>query len=1043
MLALAGIMNRPISFKLLLVLLTFSVLLSACEAKKTTPLAVKGVLDLSDWNFNQNGPVKLKGEWEFYWKQLLTPDDFSGSLLPDKTGFFPVRGKWNDKVVNGVPLTIRGYATLRLKVLMPVDTSPLVIRYYNGISAAKIWMDGELLKNVGITGKDSQTVQERTATPSIHHAGTRRDVREFVIQIASYRLNQYYGANYSVSIGKYDDLRFGTNFRTYLGSLIVGALAFMGLYHAILYLFRKKDRSNLYFSAVCFLYAFMSATYGWGFSHLSSIFGNSESYLTFYYMSEISLNLLLPAFVLFVYSLFPRECSKYVVWLSLMAGVCWGVAKIPMYYYRGGNQVIEAITLTMNHPLRPFEFIFLALMVYIIIILCLAAYRKRPNALLMLASIMLILVFGISDLLQLIYSSPRIRLLDIGFFSMIVCQSFVLSRRFSLSFSDVERLSEELKDKNISLSRLDALKDEFIANTTHELNTPLSGIIGIAESMTAGATGKLPENATRNLDMIVASGKRLSGLINNILDFSRLKHKDLALSITPIDLKVLVSIILKLLTPLAQVNGLVLKNEIPKSCPYVHGDENRLQQIFYNLIGNAIKYTEKGAITVGAEILDSQIKIYVKDTGIGIPVHKQKDIFIYFEQVSHDDFGESDSFQKPGFLQNQKGTGLGLPITKQLVELHSGTIELESVPGQGSTFFVTLPMAVNVPKDSFPQSEAKQPTQQLLERPSVIYPEPRNDLYSDHGPLILVVDDDPINLQVVMNHLIPSGYDVQTALTGQKALEMVRADVPDLLLLDVMMPHMDGYQVCRHLRETHSPSALPIIMLTAKSQLSDLVKGFDSGASDYLTKPFSRDELLARVNTQLKLKRAYNTLKENTDLKKEIELQKIKELDLVKLQQSLAYVLNSFDDAITSADSSNIKENISMGLQKINATLNQLKTALSDTPDNLEKRTLSVQLLNQALSVWQNETGLTRADLAEQSGIWKVYTTKDGFERTQTLDKYLDIKQFPKRPRSYKIYQTVDFVLASCETPSEIRDELEDSLSALKNKIQGVPDYIN
>ncbi|MEM7372841.1 MAG: response regulator [Bacteroidota bacterium] len=419
---------------------------------------------------------------------------------------------------------------------------------------------------------------------------------------------------------------------------------------------------------------------------------------------------------------------------------------------------------------------------------------------------------------------------------------------------------------NEALRKADTLKDEFLANTSHELRTPLNGIIGLAESLHEGAAGKLNEELKENLQMIAGSGKRLSRLVNDILDFSRLKNKDLQLHTKAIDLHPLTQVILSLSKPLIGAKPISLHNHIPRDVPLIEGDEDRLHQILFNLVGNGIKFSQSGKVEVGTLAAESQARhkndpaphveeqasldrrlqtFFVRDTGIGIPTSQFEQIFESFEQ------GDGSSAREYG------GTGLGLSVTKQLVELHGGSIWVESEVGKGSTFYFTLPIALDqasTPKRS--ESELK-PTEEIkpllqLEKEQEAL-ENLPVLASDR-PHILVIDDEPINQQVIKNHLSSKQFQITQALNGQKGLDILAAGQTfDLVLLDLMMPRMSGYEVCEKIREQYLPSELPIIMITAKNQVSDLVEGLALGANDYLAKPFSRQEFLARVRTHLNL----------------------------------------------------------------------------------------------------------------------------------------------------------------------------------------------
>jgi two-component system, sensor histidine kinase ChiS len=450
-----------------------------------------------------------------------------------------------------------------------------------------------------------------------------------------------------------------------------------------------------------------------------------------------------------------------------------------------------------------------------------------------------------------------------------------------------------LETKNTKLEELDKLKDEFLANTSHELRTPLNGIIGLAESLIDGATGALSDNTKSNLDMIASSGRRLSSLVNDILDFSRLKHRNIDLQIKPIAVREIVEVVLLLCQSLVGTRALRLVNAVGTDLPLVDADENRLQQILYNLIGNAIKFTESGTIEVSAKILaghvstplsrdgaltarlqsflhNSQIEIAIADQGIGIANDKLDRIFESFEQA------DGSTARIYG------GTGLGLAVTKQLVELHGGKIAVTSVVGEGSRFTFTLPTApahslesdrtpslerstihieANIGSDltasGFSLSEPTDSTNGTGKLPSIqpTHVPAAQPLVANNGHLkILIVDDEPVNLQVLVNNLSLANYAIAQANSGMEALALVEQGfTPDLVLLDVMMPHMTGYEVSQRLRQRFLASELPIVMLTAKNQVSDLVAGFEAGANDYLTKPFSKDELLARIKTHINL----------------------------------------------------------------------------------------------------------------------------------------------------------------------------------------------
>jgi diguanylate cyclase (GGDEF)-like protein len=411
---------------------------------------------------------------------------------------------------------------------------------------------------------------------------------------------------------------------------------------------------------------------------------------------------------------------------------------------------------------------------------------------------------------------------------------------------EMQKYARELEEKNQYLNHLNELKDEFLANTSHELRTPINGIIGIVESMVDGATGTLTNEQKYNLTIVSHSGKRLSNMINDILDFTKLKNKEIVLQIKPVDLKIIADTVLALSKSLIKGKELKLINELDEALPTVSADENRIQQILYNLIGNSIKFTEKGEIAISAKVVDSLVAVTVADTGIGISEEKFDRIFESFEQV------DGSTAREYG------GTGLGLSITRKLVELHGGTICVESKLGEGSRFTFTIPVS-EVKKEDIAHDENQKPLLDMEDFAAGEAAAEQTQIAANagDGPRILVVDDEPVNIQVLSNFLSMRNYAVFKAYNGAGALKLVENNEKfDLILLDVMMPKMSGYEVCQHLREQYSLFDLPILMLTAKNQIQDIVLGFQSGANDYVQKPFDKDELMARVRTLLSLKRA-------------------------------------------------------------------------------------------------------------------------------------------------------------------------------------------
>ena len=436
------------------------------------------------------------------------------------------------------------------------------------------------------------------------------------------------------------------------------------------------------------------------------------------------------------------------------------------------------------------------------------------------------------------------------------------------------------------LKRLDKYKDTFLANTSHELRTPLNGIVGLTESLLETPDPLSSEKNNRILQGIIQSGKRLSFLVDDILDYSKMKNQDLTLALKPVSLKLIADSVIALNEITIKNKPVQLLNHIAKETPLVEADENRLLQIFYNLIGNALKFTHEGSIDIRSTTKEAQVWIEIEDTGIGIDEQDLAGIFLPFEQsplIQHREY---------------KGTGLGLPITRQLVELHGGTIQAESQLAKGSIFRFSLPI-------SHSQQATKSEEEPITK---ISDPDPVStdiEKKTPYGETILVVDDEPINLEVVENHLVAEGYHVLLASNGARALELLDQNHIDLVILDIMMPEINGYEVCKVIREKFDIGRLPVIMLTAKTSQDAFAESFQAGANDFLTKPFYRQELLTRVRSHIQVKSMVDLYHEKESLKAEVTLRKQRELELKKTQFHLAKLLDAIDDAVLTITASN------------------------------------------------------------------------------------------------------------------------------------------
>ncbi|RMG55435.1 MAG: response regulator [Bacteroidetes bacterium] len=649
--------------------------------------------------------------------------------------------------------------------------------------------------------------------------------------------------------------------------IFLGILLAQGLYFLLLFLATREKSYLPYLLYLFGVTTFAATTYGF-----SRWFPLQMEYVWFIYFGSAGLAgvglLTFASSYLNIKRLFPswHRITQIFTLIFVLPPSFFIAILVGASISREEVSRIRLIDTIANVSVATF-FLLISLGLILIVTLGILAWRKgyRPAAPFLVGIFFLITLVGVTPVLVVLQPIVLVEhlsfagavtaaqlgiVLQLIFFALGVGQKIKLLQAESAAALEAQLQSEQ--EANEKLRQADRLKDEFLANTSHELRTPLNGIIGISEAVRDGVAGPTTPEMRDNLGMVIHSARRLSGLVNDILDFAKLKNAELTLQARPLDLAPLVRLVLKVNDSALEGRNLRLKVAIPDDLPPVLADENRLQQILYNLIGNAIKFTGEGEVEVSAEAKGDMVAIRVRDTGIGISPEQQERIFQAFEQ------GDGSVSRRYG------GTGLGLSITRQLVELHGGRIWVESAPGQGAVFSFTLPTSQEAagtvsgadteahytslnPVVDLARETAHAAGDQLVSRSG---PEiSRNGIYH-----ILVVDDEPVNRQVLKNHLSAEDYCVTSVMNGEQALAAVYSDQHfDLVLLDVMMPRMSGFEVCQKIREKYLPSELPVIMITAKNQVSDLVTGLSFGANDYIVKPFSKPELLARIKTHLNL----------------------------------------------------------------------------------------------------------------------------------------------------------------------------------------------
>ncbi|MCZ6662298.1 MAG: ATP-binding protein [Actinobacteria bacterium] len=446
------------------------------------------------------------------------------------------------------------------------------------------------------------------------------------------------------------------------------------------------------------------------------------------------------------------------------------------------------------------------------------------------------------------------------------------ARRIEAMNRQLREHEQLLEDQNRKLLELDELKSRFFANISHEFRTPLTLILGPLKDLLDEAFGSLREAQRAQLTLVQRNGRRLLRLINQLLDLSRLEAGHLTLRARQANLIPFIKATTQAFASMARRKQITLQVDVPQQEILLYFEPDKLEKILYNLLSNAFKFTpEQGAIVIRVEEGKSEtggfttsvasgscVEILVKDTGRGIPADALPFIFDRFHQVD------------ASSTREQEGTGIGLALTKELVALHGGTIRVESTVGVGSTFFVRLPRGrAHLNDEDIVDAEG---SDDILEPPGarhtldavddILVSEER--LYTGGGqgggippkdvPVILIVEDNDDVRGYLRSHLA-ADYRIVEAVDGVEGLEQARTLEPALVLSDVMMPRMDGYALCRAIKTDEKLNHIPVVLLTAKADDESKIEGLETGADDYLYKPFNAEELLVRVENLIEIRR--------------------------------------------------------------------------------------------------------------------------------------------------------------------------------------------
>ncbi|QJD82360.1 ATP-binding protein [Cohnella herbarum] len=807
----------------LLVLTGIRLLWISFQAPPNHPHAVQGIMDLRDWDFESNRPITLDGEWEFYPLRLIA-NEGSNPENNSQPAYIQVPGSWEASLTSDSS-SMLGYGSYRLRIL--VDSADQERSY--GFRVTGITNSSELFVNgrlVGHAGKPSSNPAEYTpkSLPYTESYTTNSQILDVVIHVSNYSNPVKGGIFRSIKFGDGNAIQ-NEKWFSISAQVLVGFLLFLhAVYACILYFIGTTKKILISFIMLIFSAIIMTLTdddrllltwfpinYSWG--------------IKLQYISLILVGLFLLRFVL---QLLP-EYTKVITfkYFLVLAGLTIIVILIAPVSFNIQAGVFYLPILLIPGKIIP-------------TIILRSASRGDKD--------IVFLLLGTTTLLSnAIWGVIKNRFwTDLNYYPIDLIVTFLVLAAFWFKrFFRASMQSQKLAEK---LQKADKLKDDFLANTSHELRNPLHGMINFAQSVLDTGADKLDADNTNKLETLVSVGKRMSLLLTDLLELNRLKESGMVLHPAPTAIQPLVLGVFDMVRYLVKDKPVNLVNAVPDKFPPIMADENRLLQIMFNLVHNAVKFTHAGHITIDCVYKNGKAEISVTDSGIGMDKETLDRIFQRYEQ------GDSSMTAIAG------GIGLGLSISKQLVELHGGALRVSSVIGQGTTFTFDLTIAEPYSESGINEHptlliaaaveeiEIGELAEQFADQPDVMIGDKRSS--------ILAVDDDSVNLSILTNILPRDSYDVVTVSSAETALALIDKRDWDLVISDVMMPRMSGYELTQAIRERFSVSELPILLLTARSRSEDIEAGFRAGANDYVTKPVDSLALRSRVQALTGLKQS-------------------------------------------------------------------------------------------------------------------------------------------------------------------------------------------
>lgn len=641
-----------------LLLLGILILVAGCAGKtsgKRAPIAEKGVLDLRQWDFVQDGSVQLRGNWKIFWRQLLEPGEIAESDQK-KDIFFNVPGYWNGKEIAGQVQDGNGYATFRVKLLLSPGANDFALRVPEQSSAFKLFLNGQQIVMNGKVGDSAAT--SRAQFLPLYKSIAAFPENDIILQISNFQ-NFSGGFSGLIELGTAQQVSAIQYRSQAIEFLIFGAILIMGMYHLILYMFRTREKAPFYFGVFCLLVAMRLLVVG------EYILNRSFPELTHEFSRRIELFCFyaaVPVFTLFAQDLFRKYFPKYFVLAVLVFASVFSLIVLifPLPVFTGTLRAYQLFTLfagTFGGLVIPIK----------------ALKNHNPDARTFLIGWIPFFIFVAHDIVRDVYLLNTPPMASLGLCVFIFAQSAMLARRFTKARHIIENLSTELKERNQDLQNLNHLKDEFLSNISHEMKTPMTSILMSVEFLSdTTSTGELKNMA---LNAIRTGSEQMNGLVNRMLLSSELKSGSVASNPTDVDVRIAFE--------RAAARTLEKHPEFRfrfDGPPLVlRSDEKLLEAMLSEILVNAAIHGG-GSCDAHLRVIDHEAEIEITDSGPGVPAEFLPRLGQKFQRVD-----SSVTYAKAG-------TGLGLFLCAKIAEILGGSVQFGKAPQRGFTVIIRLPL---------------------------------------------------------------------------------------------------------------------------------------------------------------------------------------------------------------------------------------------------------------------------------------------------------------------------------------------------------------